>query len=284
LFKTGDIPRQEEMGNLAGINTRIRYTGQSIMGLAFAQHHVTIYVLAVVFLATFIRSALGFGEALVAVPLLSLTIPIQSAAPLAVMISIAIAALIIGQDWKNVHVGAATRLLLPTLFGIPIGLLLLASAHQETIKVLLALIIICFAVYSLRKTHAPELKSDSTHWLITCGFLAGVLGGAYGMNGPPLAVYGTMRRWSPQHFRATLQGYFLPASILGMAGYWWDGLWSRELTRYFLLSLPMIIPAIWLGRIANHRLPMGIFFKYVYGGLIAIGLLLVLQVVLNGKG
>ncbi len=40
------------------------------------------------------------------------------------------------------------------------------------------------------------------------------------MNGPPLVVYGGMRRWSPQHFRATLQGYFLPASVIGMAGYW----------------------------------------------------------------
>jgi hypothetical protein len=35
------------------------------MGVAFAQHHVTIYVLVVIFVATFIRSAIGFGEALI---------------------------------------------------------------------------------------------------------------------------------------------------------------------------------------------------------------------------
>jgi hypothetical protein len=251
--------------------------------MELAQNHVTMYVLSVVFLATFIRSALGFGEALLAVPLLSLKIPIQSAAPLAVMISIAIAALIVIQDWRHVHVAAATRLLLPTFFGIPIGLVLLTSIHQNIIKLLLAVIIICFAVFSLCKTHAIELKRDDNRWLIGCGFVAGILGGAYGMNGPPLAVYGTMRRWSPQQFRATLQGYFLPASILGMAGYLWNGLWSAELTRYFLLSLPIVIPAIWLGRIANHRLRMDIFFKYVFVGLIAIGLLLVTQVGLSGR-
>src|SRR6185312_8745568 len=97
------------------------------------------------FFATFIRSALGFGEALIAVPLLSLKIPIQSAAPLAVMISITIAAFIIVQDWRKVHVGAATGLLLPTLFGIPVGLYLLTSGHQEAIKALLALILIGFS-------------------------------------------------------------------------------------------------------------------------------------------
>jgi len=246
----------------------------------FGQINGMAYVLCVIFVATFIRSALGFGEALVAVPLLALRIPLRTAAPLAVMVSITIAALIIIQDWRKVYVRTAAKLLMPTLFGIPLGLLLLTNPHQEIVKLLLALIIICFAVYSLRKRHAVELKEDNHWWLLFCGFLAGILGGAYGMNGPPLAVYGTMRRWSPQHFRATLQGYFLPASMLGMAGYMWKGLWTHELTHYYVLSLPVTIPAILLGRVANHRLPLENFFKCVFSGLILIGIILALQAVL----
>jgi uncharacterized protein len=246
----------------------------------FRQGDPTLYVLGVIFIATLIRSAIGFGEALIAVPLLAMRIPLGTAAPLAVMVSISIGALIIVQDWRNVHVHSAGWLLVPTLFGIPLGLLLLTSAHQEAVKLSLAFFIICFAVYSLSRTHLPELKEDSKPWLLSCGFFAGVLGGAYGMNGPPLAIYGTMRRWSPQHFRATLQGYFLPASMLGMAGYLWKGLWSHELTHYYLLSLPATLPAIWLGRVANHRLPLESFRKYVFGGLIVIGLVLAIQALL----
>src|SRR5215469_2023669 len=246
----------------------------------FRQDDVMLYVLGVIFVATLIRSALGFGEALVAVPLLAMRIPLGTAAPLAVLVSITIAALIIIQDWEKVHVHSAGWLLVPTLFGIPLGLLLLTSAHQQAVKLLLALLIICFAVYSLSRTHLPELKQDSKPWLLSCGFVAGILGGAYGMNGPPLAVYGAMRRWSPQHFRATLQGYFLPASILGMAGYLWKGLWTHQLTHYYLLSLPATLPAIWLGRLANHRLPLESFRKYVFSGLIVVGLVLGLQALL----
>jgi hypothetical protein len=44
----------------------------------------TQHVLLVVFFATIIRSTFGFGEALIAVPLLALTIPIEIAAPVAV--------------------------------------------------------------------------------------------------------------------------------------------------------------------------------------------------------
>jgi uncharacterized membrane protein YfcA len=243
----------------------------------FGQSGVMAYVLCVIFVATFIRSALGFGEALVAVPLLALRIPLKTAAPLAVMVSITIAALIIFQDWQKVYVRTAAKLLLPTIFGIPLGLLLLTNAHQGIVKLLLGALIIGFAIYSLKKRHTVELKEDNQWWLLFCGFLAGVLGGAYGMNGPPLAVYGSMRRWSPQHFRATLQGYFLPASILGMVGYLWQGLWSRELTHYYLWSLLVAVPAIWLGRVANHRLPLENFFKCVFVGLIVIGIILALQ-------
>ena len=40
------------------------------------------------------------------------------------------------------------------------------------------------------------------------GFLAGVLGGAYGMNGPPLAIYGPQRRWTPEFFRPRCKATF----------------------------------------------------------------------------
>ena len=249
----------------------------------------TLPVLCIVFIATLIRSAFGFGEALVAVPLLAFFIPLKIAAPLAVLVSITIAGIVVAQDWGKIHLRSTAWLVLATLFGIPLGLWLLTSSHQLIVKAVLGVIIIVFSVYSLlghklgegtapnAGWKAPALESDSRAWLVGCGFLAGVLGGAYGMNGPPLVVYGTMRRWSAQHFRATLQGYFLPASIVGMAGYWLAGLWTPLVTRYYLLSLPAMLPAVWLGRVLNHRMRSDAFLIYVYIGLAGIGAILLLQ-------
>ena len=237
----------------------------------------TLEVLAVVFVATVIRSAFGFGEALVAVPLLALCIPVPVAAPLAVLVSITIAAVVVVQDWRKIHVRSTGWLVVSTVAGIPLGLLLLTSRHQEAVRMALGALIVAFSVYSLVGRRPPELKRDSRAWLVGCGFCAGVLGGAYGMNGPPLVIYGAMRRWSAQHFRATLQGYFLPASLLGMGGYWFAGLWVPAVTHYYLLSLPVMVPAIFLGRVVNHRLRGEIFLKYVYLGLAGIGVLLMVQ-------
>jgi uncharacterized membrane protein YfcA len=119
------------------------------------------------------------------------------------------------------------------------------------------------------------LKGDGWAWLF--GFVAGILGGAYGMNGPPLVIYATLRRWSAAQFRATLQGYFLPASVVGMIGYWWAGLWVSAVTSYYLLSLPVAVAAIVLGRVVNRRLAGRSFLGYVHGALLVIGVTLLIQ-------
>jgi uncharacterized membrane protein YfcA len=86
-----------------------------------------------------------------------------------------------------------------------------------------------------------------------------------------------MRRWSAQHFRATLQAYFLPASLAGVAWYWTDGLLGREVVRYFLVCLPAALVAILLGRAINRRLRGRAFLVYIHAGLIVIGLTLLVE-------
>jgi uncharacterized protein len=235
------------------------------------------YVVAVVFVATLIRSTLGFGEALVAVPLLALRLPLTTAAPLAVIVSVAMAAVIVAQDWRHVHLRSASGLIMAALPGIPLGILLLARGNEHAVKLILGVLIIAFSAYSLAERSTLHLREDHRGWLLGCGFLSGVLGGAYGMNGPPLAVYGALRKWSPQHFRATLQGYFLVASLAGLLGFAVAGIWSAAITRYFVISLPAILIATLLGRALNRRMQGHGFFRLVYAGLIAIGGTLIVE-------
>src|SRR5438552_12466489 len=106
-------------------------------------------VLAVVFLATLIRSAFGFGEALVAVPLLALLMPVEEAVPLATLVSITVAGIVVAQDWHQVHVRSAGWLVISTLFGIPLGLWLLTAVAESVVMALLAVVILGFSSYCL---------------------------------------------------------------------------------------------------------------------------------------
>jgi uncharacterized protein len=76
----------------------------------------TLQVPLVIFFATLVRSTFGFGEALIAVPLLALFIPIAIAAPVAVLLSITIAAVVVAQDWRKIYLRSTAWLLLPTLW------------------------------------------------------------------------------------------------------------------------------------------------------------------------
>ena len=228
-------------------------------------------MLAIVFVATVVRSAFGFGEALVAVPLLALFIPLQVATPLAVMLSITVAAAIVIQDWRQIHLRSAAGLVVATLFGLPVGLLILTHAHRELARASLGILIALFAAFSLAAPERFRIEREHRGLLLSVGFVAGILGGAYGMNGPPLAVYGSLCRWPPQRFRATLQAYFLPASTLALIGFWSAGLWTRTVTLDYLWSIPVLIPAVLLGRSLNRRFSGPVFLRAVYVGLIAIG-------------
>lgn len=228
-------------------------------------------------MATLVRSALGFGEALIAVPLLAFWIPLRVATPLAVLVSITIAAIVVVQDWRHIHIRSAGWLILSSLLGLPVGLLLLVRGPEDLIKAGLGSLILLFALFFLAGRVQFRLRHDGRRWLLGCGFLAGVLGGAYGMNGPPLAIYGSLRGWTTQRFRATLQAYFLPASALGMCGYLRAGLWTPVVTHDYLICLPAMIPAIFLGRTIHRRSSPEAFSRYVYLGLAMIGLALLVQ-------
>jgi uncharacterized membrane protein YfcA len=235
--------------------------------------HLTI-VLAILFFSTLTRSTFGFGDALVGMPLLTMVAGIQFATPLIAMVASTIAITILIFEWKNVEMSAALRLILSTIVGIPVGLFYLDHLPDTVVKVVLASVIILFALFSLMKPGKIGLKNDRSS--IIFGFIAGILGGAYNTNGPPVIIYGTLRGWDQQKFRATLQGYFLPTGGGILIGHGLAGLWTAEVVRSYLLSLPIIMLAIFIGGWLHRRIPRERFTPFVHIMLVIIGIFLLM--------
>lgn len=236
---------------------------------------VLIYILSVLFVASVIRSAFGFGESLVAVPLLALVIPLHIAVPLSVLASVVIALVITAKDWRDIHFESAKNLVFATLFGLPIGFFALKNFDNKLLNIFLGILLIAFSLTSLSGVKLGVLRGRRPVVTSLFGFVAGILGGAYGMNGPPLVIYGSLRQWSPRNFRATLQAYFLPSSFLGIIGFWFFGVLTSEVWRYFFFSLLAIFPAIFIGKILNHALSERLFRMILFIALILIGCMLI---------
>ena len=229
-------------------------------------------VVAIFFFSTLVRSALGFGDALLAMPLLAVVIGMQWATPLVAFGASTIGLIILLKNWRSVDFRSAWRLILASLLGIPFGLWLLKDAPEYLVKIVLGVLLILFGLYNLFKPQLPEIRNEKSAYLF--GFIAGILGGAYNTNGPPVVIYGTLCHWNPERFRATLQCYFFPTGLMILIGHGLAGLWTPAVLRLYACALPGILFGIWLGGRVNSSIPSGQFNRLIYIFLILVGVFL----------
>ena len=232
-----------------------------------------IIILSIVFVSTLTRSTFGFGDALIAMPLLALFIELKIATPLIALIAFFIAISILIRNWQKVEFKSAWRLIVSSLIGIPIGIWYLDDINENVIKLVLGILVLLFSVYSLLKPKIIQIKTENYAWLF--GLFAGILGGAYNTNGPPIVIYSSLKKWNPQNFRATLQGYFFTTGILLIISHGIAGNFTKEVLTYFLYCLPVVLFAVIVGAKLNKKIPIERFHKYIYIILIILGIMLI---------
>jgi hypothetical protein len=233
----------------------------------------TVLVLLILFASALVRSVFGFGHSLIAMPLLAMTtIGMKTATPLVALIALLLSLTIFYKDWRIIDFKATWRLLLSSLPGIPLGLVLLKGPYEDGGKIILALVIMGFSLYNLLRPKLYLLKSEWTAYPF--GFVSGILGGAYNSNGPPIVIYGALRRWPPERFRANLQGYFFPSTVVIIFSHAMGGLWTQTVGWYFLLFLPLVPLSLWIANRLICKIPQGHFDRYIHLLLLLVGALL----------
>jgi uncharacterized membrane protein YfcA len=228
----------------------------------------------ILFAASLTKATLGFGESLLAVPLLTLTVGLQVAAPVMALIGASVSFLLLARGWREVDFGVTRRLTLAAAVGVPPGVWGLKRLPAVWMTAALGVMLILIGLYNLTQPTLKPLKGEK--WTYLFGFLAGVSGGAYSMGGPPVLVYGAARRWSAQQFRITLQGFFLPLSLIIVLSHAGAGLWTQEVLQLFVLSIPVMLLAFRLGNWISQRLRPETFERLVYVALVVFGVMLLM--------
>jgi uncharacterized membrane protein YfcA len=234
---------------------------------------ITLALNVVVFFAAFEQTITGFGFSLIVMPLVTLALGIQTAAPLVALTALTLYVVNFIRHRESVIVSEVLRLVIASVLGIPVGLWALSNVTESVIKVLLGLILIAFAYYSIARPATLQLISK--RWGYGVGFLAGCLGAAYNTPGPPLVVYGTMRQWDKDEFRAALQLLFFVTSVLTVTSH----VLTHRMTLSVLTSYGSVSPALLIGIVAGARVDRwvnkAIFRAMVNGMILILGLSLV---------
>lgn len=237
-----------------------------------------LLIFVILFVSTFIHSTLGFGQALIAMPLLAMVVELKIATPLVAFVLMTIAAVILLRNWRIVDLSVVWRLVLSSCFGIPVGLFLLKGVPEGQMKVFLGILVILFSLFNLTNRHLKIIDlrrvGGGSGLAYLFGFVAGVLGAAYNTSGVVITIYATLRDWFPDRFRSTLQSYFVFTGLFILASHGLVGLWTPDVLRLYVTSLPLILVGIFLGGKLNRFIPQGQFDGYVNVGLLIMGLLL----------
>lgn len=231
-----------------------------------------ITTLLILFGAALVKATLGFGESLLAIPLLTLVLGVQTATPLVSLLAATVTLLMLLRNWRQIDLAATWRLIMAALVGVPLGVWGLKTLPSAWVTTALGILLILVGLYNL--TRPKLLALQGHHWSYLFGFLAGLFGGAYNMASPPMIIYGAVRGWSPEQFRVTLQSFFLPISILVLLGHATAGLWTAPVLRLYLLAWPVMVVAFWVGSRLNAWIDPSRFGRLLYSALIVLGVLL----------
>jgi len=243
------------------------------------------FVFCAFFIASFVHATTGFGSALVGMPILVFAIGLQISAPLLALLGQIVNLGVLWQNWKDLDWKHSLILIVPSIFGVPIGLLLLKGGNEELLNAVLGIILVTYGIYSFFYNNNQEINKEISvvsrphfFWGAIAGFCAGILGGAYNANGPPVIIYASTTHKDKGSFRSILQAFFFVNGFIIIAGHIFAGLITKDVFYYSLWGLPGLIVGMYLGFYVDRFITPQRFRNIVITGIIILGIGLLLPV------
>jgi uncharacterized protein len=233
------------------------------------------YLAASAWTAGLARGLSGFGGALIFVPLASAIVGPRWAAPLLLMIDSVSAAGLVPNAWRCANRREVGIMAAGALFGVPLGVWLLARADPLALRWGLAAIVAAALVLLVSGWRYRGRRTKPA--AAGVGLLGGVLSGTAQIGGPPIATYWLSSPLSPEVVRANLVLYFAISTVFSAIAYLAGGLIT-----WGLLVLALLIgPAYALGMFVGSRL-FGVAsettFRWLCYALIAVATVLSLPI------
>jgi len=240
-----------------------------------------------------IGATVGFADAMILIPLMSLLINIQTAILLSGYWGILLSTINFIKYRKAVDSVYFKRMLILGIPGVILGSLLINILETKWIQFALGCFILAYAIPRLilllrlpRIAHpdvscqnplsfeqSPNLEQIVNPYslLLTGGFIYGFLGGLISASGPVNAIILEKTHHEREQFIGNFNAIGLFLSIIKLGVYTANGLFPIDLLDLYLIGFPIIILACWCGHRLTSHISKSTFTKIVLGLLIIMG-------------
>ncbi len=231
-----------------------------------------LWLAAIFLLAGFTQGVSGFGAALVAMPLLTLFLDVQTAVPLFILHGVVITGYLSYQlkdhlDWQKIK-----TLLWGSIPGIVIGTYALKRFDSSILQTAMGVLIFSYATYSL--TFKPQPKQLRPCWAYIAGFCTGAISSAFSAGGPPTVIYVTLSGWKKDVIKVTLSVFFFLTGVLTVTGHALSGLTTIPILKLFAGSVLFTLTGVWLGSLCYGRIQRETYIKVMLWLLVGMGILM----------
>ena len=227
--------------------------------------------------ASFVQRTTGFGFGIFIMTMLPFLLPSYGeATTLSGLLAITTSAVIVWKlrgfiTWKRLWPILLTFIIVST-----IAIFALTRIEDQILKqilgVALILISIYFAVFS-QKIKLPTTKKVQ----VGAGTMSGLMGGFFGMQGPPAVLYFIQSEPTKEHYMAMAQTYFLIGNVMMTFVRAYNGFLTTTVLTDYCFGIGGVILGTSLGAYVFKHIPNHIFRYIVYAYIAVSGVIILLS-------
>ena len=213
-------------------------------------------VCGIVFVASVLQRTVGFGFALLAVPLLTFAVPAKAAVVITLIDGTVTSAWMLFHLRRRVEPEATRRLGVGAVLGAPVGVLVLRVIAPDSLRLLVGVSTCVAAVWIIGTSRLGVVDvTPAPRWrTVSLGFVSGVLSTSVATNGPPVVYELRRRGLHGDGFRATVSAVLLIADVVGIPLLAGAGLITSTILVLSAISLVPCVAGIATGSWISSRM------------------------------
>ena len=225
---------------------------------------IAIFLLAIG--ASFVQRTIGFGFGIFIMTALPFLMPSYAeAVTLSGLLSLTSATVVMIQyvkyvTWKRLLPMIAAFIIFSTA-----AIILLDKIEGPAMRKILGMMLIFLSLYfSFFKERLQKYIRPTAGWLLGTGSVSGVMGGLFGMHGPPVVLYLVVSEPSKNHYMGMIQTYAVITNITMLAVRAYNGYVTPAVCTTYLYALGGLAIGVIAGNWAFKRIPNKLFTYIVY--------------------
>lgn len=225
-----------------------------------------IYIFLLAIGACFVQRTVGFGFGIFIMTALPFLMPSYGeAVTLSGLLSLTSAAVVMIKyvryvTWKRLLPIFAAFVIFST-----IAICMLDRIEGRTMRIVLGIMLVVISLYfSFFKEKLQKVIRPTKEWQLGAGTVSGIMGGLFGMHGPPVVLYLVSSEPDKDHYMGMIQTYAVITNIAMLAVRAYNGYLTPVVGLTYLYGIGGLAIGVLLGNWAYRHIPNRIFTYIVY--------------------